>query len=130
MWKWSLLLHDRIENIHCCKCQKQPLEVFCKKRCSLKCHKIHRKLLCQRKHLRILQNFSGQFFKKNISGQLLLKCRNCNNKVRDILDCICCRELDAMLTVSAENVRVQGKHVTTQLLSTSDKPLITCISLI
>ena len=43
------LLHIvfRIENLDSCKWQKQPL---CEKRSSLKCHKIHRKLLCQRKH--------------------------------------------------------------------------------
>ena len=47
----------RIENLDWSKCQKQPLEVFCEQRSSLKCRKIHRKLLCQRKHLSILQNF-------------------------------------------------------------------------
>ena len=38
----------RIENLDWSKCQKQSLEVFCEKGCSLKCRKIHRKLLCQR----------------------------------------------------------------------------------
>ena len=32
----------------------------------------------------------------NNSGRLLLKCGHFNNETRDI-DCICCRELDAML---------------------------------
>ena len=32
----------------------------------------------------------------NYSGRLLLKCGHFNNETRDI-DCICCRELDAML---------------------------------
>ena len=41
----------RIENLDWSKCQKQPLEVFCEQRSSLKCRKIHRKLLCQSKHL-------------------------------------------------------------------------------
>ena len=44
-------------------------------------------------------------FLQNNSGRLLLKCRYCNNEARDIdcitntlyIDCICCRELDAML---------------------------------
>ena len=35
-------------------------------------------------------------FLQNNSGRLLLKCGYFNNEARDI-DCICCRELDAML---------------------------------
>ena len=35
-------------------------------------------------------------FLQNNSGRLLLKCGHFNNEARDI-DCICCRELDAML---------------------------------
>ena len=35
-------------------------------------------------------------FLQNNSGRLLLKCGHCNNEERDI-DCLCCRELDAML---------------------------------
>ena len=52
------LLHIvfRIENLDSCKSQKEPLEVFCEKRRSLKCRKVHRKLLCQRKYLWILQH--------------------------------------------------------------------------
>ena len=33
---------------------------------------------------------------QNNSGRLLLKCQHYNNEARDI-DCICCRELDALL---------------------------------
>ena len=47
----------KIGNLVWCKCQKHPLEVFREKRCSLKCRKLKRKLLYQRKHLWILQNF-------------------------------------------------------------------------
>ena len=47
----------RIGTVDWCKCQKQPLEVFCENRCSLKFRKIHRKHLCQRNHLWTLQNF-------------------------------------------------------------------------
>ena len=52
------LLHIvfRIENLDSCKYQNEPLEVFCEKRRSLKCRKVHRKLLCQRKYLWILQH--------------------------------------------------------------------------
>ena len=35
-------------------------------------------------------------FLQNNSGRLLLKCGHFSNEARDI-DCICCRELDAML---------------------------------
>ena len=35
-------------------------------------------------------------FLQNNSGRLLLKCGHFNNEARNI-DCICCRELDAML---------------------------------
>ena len=38
----------------------------------------------------------GTSFLHNNSRRLLLKCGHFNNKARDI-DCICCRELDAML---------------------------------
>ena len=33
---------------------------------------------------------------QNNSGRLLLKCGHFNNEARDI-DCICCRDVDAML---------------------------------
>ena len=35
-------------------------------------------------------------FLQNNSGRLLLKCGHFNNEARD-MDCICCRELDALL---------------------------------
>ena len=46
-------------------------------------------------------------FLQNDSGRLLLKCRHCNNEARDI-DCICCRELDAMLIASAKIPEREG----------------------
>ena len=46
-------------------------------------------------------------FLQNNSGRLLLKCRHCTNDVRDI-DCICCRELDAMLIASAKLPEREG----------------------
>ena len=92
---WFITYTIRIENLYWSKSQKQPLEVFCEQRCSLKCRKIHRKLLCLRKHLWLLQNFATPLSQNN-SGRLLLKCGHFNNEARDI-DCICCRELDALL---------------------------------
>ena len=80
MWQWSLSPHHRKKlNIftpqlliyyiqysnrksRLVQMPKQPLEVFCEKRYFLKCRKIHRKLLCQRKHLWILQNFNKYLF--------------------------------------------------------------------
>ena len=38
-----------------------------------------------------------------------------NNEARDI-DCICCRELDAMLTASAKIPEGEGKNLIIQLL--------------
>ena len=35
-------------------------------------------------------------FLQNNSGRLLLKCGHCNDEARDI-DCICCKQLNAML---------------------------------
>ena len=93
---WFITYSIRIENLDWSKSQKQPLEVFCEQKCSLKCRKIHRKLLCQRKDLWILQKFLKAPLLQNNSGRLLLKCGHFNNEARDI-DCICCRELDALL---------------------------------
>ena len=113
MWKWSLSLHHspplkeithsrlsclcitysiRMGNLGKCKCQKQPLEVFCEKSC-----------------LKNFAKFTGKhlFFNKvaglrpNNSGRLLLKCGHCISEAREI-DCLCCREVDAMLIASAK----------------------------
>ena len=46
-------------------------------------------------------------FLQNNSGRLFLKCRHCSNKARYI-DCICCRELDAMLIASAKIPDYEG----------------------
>ena len=46
-------------------------------------------------------------FLQNNSGQLFLKCGHCNNEARDI-DCICCRELDAILIASAKIPECEG----------------------
>ena len=40
-------------------------------------------------------------FLQDNSGHLLLKCRHCKNEVREI-DCLCCREVVAMLIASAK----------------------------
>ena len=91
----------RIGNLDWCKCQKRPLEVFCEKRCSLKFRKIHRKHLLLRKHLSTFVKFLRKPFLQNNTGRLLLKCGHCKNEAREI-DCLCCREVDAMLIASAK----------------------------
>ena len=42
-----------------------------------------------------------QLFLQNNSGQLRLKCRNCQNEAREI-DCLCCIEVNAMLLALAK----------------------------
>ena len=61
---------------------------------------------------------------QNKSGQLLLKCGHFNNQARDI-NCIYCRELDALLYYFGENTRAQGKHLTNQFLWRSAWQLVT-----
>ena len=46
-------------------------------------------------------------FLQNISERLLLKCRHCTNEAREI-DCLCCRELDAILIASAKTPELEG----------------------
>ena len=53
---------------------------------------------------------------QNNSGRLLLKCGHFNNEARDI-DCICCRELDALFYCFDENPGARGKHLTIQAIS-------------
>ena len=105
---WFITYSIRIENLDGSKCQKQPLEVFCEQRCSLKCRKIHRKLLCLRKQLWILQNFATPLSQNN-SGRLLLKCGHFNNEARDMA-CICCRVLDALLWLKSQSAREPSHH--------------------
>ena len=86
---WFITYSIRIGNLDWWKCQKQPLEVFCEKKCSLKFCKI-----C-RKHLQDSAKFLRTCFLQN-NWQLFLKCRRSKNEAREI-DCLCCREVDAML---------------------------------
>ena len=68
-------------------------------------------------------------FLQNNSGQLLLKCGHCSNKVRDI-NCDCCRELDAMLIALAKIPESKGSISPFRLLRTSAQQLVKWISLI
>ena len=52
-------------------------------------------------------NFLRKSFLQNNSGRLLLKCRHCQNGAREI-DCLCCREVDAMLIISAKILEHEG----------------------
>ena len=73
--------------------------------------------------------FLKTLFLQNNSGRLFLKCGHCNNEARDI-DCICCRELDALLYCLGENSSARGKHLTIQFLWGSVRLLVTGFSLI
>ena len=50
--------------------------------------------------------------------------RTLQNEAREI-DCLCCREVDAMLTASCfgENPRMRGTHLAIQLLWASPPPI-------
>ena len=45
--------------------------------------------------------FLKTLFLQSNSGQLLLKCGHCKNEAREI-DCLCCREVNAMFIASAK----------------------------
>ena len=53
---WFITCRIRIENLDCANARSSQWRCFAKKMCSLKCRKIHRKLLCQRKHPWIFKN--------------------------------------------------------------------------
>ena len=117
-WTYSRLSYRcircsiKIGNLDWCKCQKQPLKVFCEKMCSLKFRKIHRKtpglrpLLKQRPWHRCFSVNFVKFLKTpflhNNSRRLLLKCGYWKkNEAREI-DCLCYWQMDAMLIASAK----------------------------
>ena len=51
--------------------------------------------------------FLRTHFLQNNSGRLLLKCGHYKNKGREI-DCLCCREVDAMLLASVKILEYEG----------------------
>ena len=67
-------------------------------------------------------------FSQNNSGRQLLKCRHCKNEARGI-DCLFCKEVDAMLNASSE-ISARGKHLAIQILWASTRLLVTRVSLI
>ena len=71
--------------------------------------------------------FSRTTFLQNNSGRLRLECGRCSNKARDI-DCICCRELDAMLIALAKIPECNGSISLFRHLWTSAQLLVTCIA--
>ena len=64
-------------------------------------------------------------FLQNNSRRLLLKCRHCKSDTREI-DCLCCREVHAMLLALA---KIPGKHLAIQLLWASAGLIVTRVSL-
>ena len=93
--------------------QKQPLEVFCKKRCSQKFCRIHRKTPVSESLSCVFQCFPVNFAKflrtsllQNTSGRRLLEpetqhnrlssqewCNCQNKKISTRLECVCCHEI-------------------------------------
>ena len=71
--------------------------------------------------------FSRTTFLQNNSGRLRLECGRCSNKARDI-DCICCRELDAMLIALAKIPECNGSISPFRLLWTYARLLVICIT--
>ena len=51
--------------------------------------------------------FLRKSFLQNNSGRLLLKCGHCKNEATKI-DCLCCREVDTMLIISAKILEHEG----------------------
>ena len=74
--------------------------MFCEKRFLSKFRKIHRKLRPRGSTWEICKIFKNAFFTERLRTTVS-KSGYCNNEARDI-DCICCRELDAMLIASAK----------------------------
>ena len=86
----------RIENLEWSKCQKQPLKVFCEKKGFFKMWQNSQETpVPEETHVNFAKFLRTRVLQNN-SGRLLLKCGHFNNEARDI-DCICCRELDALL---------------------------------
>ena len=48
-----------------------------------------------------------QLFLQNNFGRLLLESGHCKNEAREI-DCLCCREIDAVLIASAKILECEG----------------------
>ena len=86
----------RIENLDWSKCQKQPLEVFCEKKVFFKMSQNSQESPVPEETPVNFVKFLRTPLLQNNSGRLLLKYGHFNNAARDV-DCICCRELDALL---------------------------------
>ena len=98
MWKWSLLLHIQYENRKSWLVQIPEAATWGVLRT-----KAFFKMSQNSQETPVPEETPVNFAKflktpllQNNSGRLLLKCGHFNNEARDI-DCICCRELDALL---------------------------------
>ena len=78
-----------------------------RKKVFFKIRKSHRKLRCQRKHYEFCKIFKNTYFTEQLRTTVS-ESGFCNNEARDI-DCICCRELDAMLITSAKIPEREGR---------------------
>ena len=96
----------RIGNLDWCKCQKQQLELFYKKGILKKYAKFTGKHLCQSLFFNKIVSLRQRFLQNNPKW-LLLKCGHCKNEAKEI-DCLWCREVDAMLTASTKIPEHEG----------------------
>ena len=119
----------RIEKVDWNKCQKQPLEVFYGKKVFFKMPQNSQESPVPEETPVSFAKFLRIPLLQNNFGRLLLKCGHFNNEARDI-DCIYCRELDALLYCFGQNPRARGKHLAIQFLWGSARLLVTGISLI
>ena len=95
-----ILYSIRMGDFYWCKCQKQPLQVFCEKMFSLNFTKLTRNSCDRANTCEFCKIFENTFFTEQIRTTAS-ESGYCNNEARDI-DCICCTELDAMLIATAK----------------------------
>ena len=71
--------------IYWCKCQKQPLEVFCQKRVFFKISQNPQETPVPEETPMKFAKFLRTPFLQNNSGRLLLKCGHCNSEARGVV---------------------------------------------
>ena len=111
-WTYSRLSYRfithsiRLGDFDWCQCQKQPLKVFCEKSSSLKFAKFTGNSCATGSTCKFCKIFNSNFFTEQF--RTTTSESGCSNS-EVIIDCICCRELDAMLIASAEIPECEGR---------------------
>ena len=91
----------RLGDFDWCQCQKQPLKVFCEKSSSLKFAKFTGNSCATGSTCKFCKIFNSNFFTEQF--RTTTSESGCSNS-EVIIDCICCRELDAMLIASVVKI--------------------------